>query len=292
MKHLTSFSHMTLRYAMVISLVMITLLTSSCNSDGFKVEGDKVYYTYWTFSFGPQKRELPGADAATFDAVNEWLGRDAKHVYFKERLVEGADPATVEVVKFPVFRDKKDCYIEGASMHVAHVQNFKLLQHDPHVWATDGQFAYYDSTRLQVKDIKKFKLIDWSAATDGIDVWYFGKKLAGVDPASFKILEACYVKDKSHVWFLDRILDGADPATFKVLEHGYAKDKNHVWYDELIVPDADVASFGFDQYGDPCDKNGRFVQTERYVPSDNPDVIDNPDAQYSVEPEPKVSQQQ
>ena len=268
--------------AMGLLLLTLGLILTACTKDGFKIENGKVYYTYWTFSFGPQSHELPGADPATFKSVNDWLGRDARHVYFKNRLVEGADPTTVEAKKYPMFRDKNDYYIEGAPLHVADLNSFEVLEHnDSHIWSKDSHYAYFDSIRLEVDNIKQFKVVAWDYATDGVRVYVFGKMLPDSDPASFKNVGQCYYSDKNHVWFLDRLVQEADPATFEFIGKGYAKDKNHIFYDEKIV-DADYATFGFDQYGDPRDKNGRLNGEKRWeeVPEPEPaPAIEEPEPQ-------------
>lgn len=266
--------------AMGLLLLTLGLILTACTKDGFKIENGKVYYTYWTFSFGPQSHELPGADPATFKSVNDWLGRDARHVYFKNRLVEGADPTTVEAKKYPMFRDKNDYYIEGAPLHVADMKSFEVLEHnDMHIWSKDSHYAYYDSTRLEVGNIKQFKVVEWDYATDGVRVYVFGKMLPDSDPSTFVDVGSCYYKDKSHVWFLERPVEGADPASFELIGKGYAKDKTHIYYDEKIV-DADYDSFTIDQYGDPRDKNGRIHEEKRWedVP---PPPVEEP------EPEPE-----
>ena len=144
---------------MGLMLLTLGLMLTACGKEGFKIENGKVYYTYWTFSFGQQNRELLGADPETFKSVNDWLGRDAHHVYFKYRLAEGADPATVEAKKYPMFRDKNDYYIEGAALHVADMNTFEVLMHnDMHIWSKDSRYAYFDSTRLEVANIKQLLL--------------------------------------------------------------------------------------------------------------------------------------
>lgn len=248
-----------------IFLLAIFLLTTSCGNDGFKIENGKVYYSYWTFSFGQRNDELPDADPNTFKEVNNWLGRDARHVYFKDRLVHGADPATVVAEKYPLFRDKNDYYIQGTPLHVADMKSFKVLrQIENDIWAKDSRYAYYDSTRFAVDDIKNFKVVEWNYATDGIHIYLHGKKLADSDPDTFQDLGGCYYRDKARVWFLERPVVGADPATFQFIGHGYAKDKAHIYYDERIVTDADYATFIIDEYGDARDKNGRFAGEIRF----------------------------
>ncbi|MBO4814953.1 MAG: DKNYY domain-containing protein [Muribaculaceae bacterium] len=271
-----------IRNHLTMGLLLLTLglMLTACGKEGFKIENGKVYYTYWTFSFGQQNRELPGADPETFKSVNDWLGRDARHVYFKYRLAEGADPATVEAKKYPMFRDKNDYYIEGAALHVADMNTFDVLMHnDMHIWSKDSRYAYFDSTRIEVANIKQFKVVDWDYATDGVRVYVFGKMLPDSDPATFKEIGSCYYKDKNHVWFLERLVEGADPATFELIRHGYAKDKAHIYYDEKIV-DADYATFTIDQYGDPRDKNGRIHEEKRWEDAPAPPVEE-------PEPEPE-----
>ena len=264
-----------------LMLLAIAALLSACSKDGFKIENGKVYYTYWTFSFGPQSLELPGADPETFKKVNDWLGHDASHVYFKYRLAEGADPATLEAKKYPMFCDKNDYYIEGAPLHVADMKHFEVLHHDDmHIWSKDSRYAYYDSVRIEVANIKQFKVVQWHYATDGVRVYAFGKLLPESDPATFEDIGNCYYKDKTHVWFLEHLIEGADPASFQLIGHGYAKDKNRIYYDEKVVEDADYATFAIDQYGDPRDKNGRFHGENRWV--DKPAPADD-----APEPEPE-----
>ena len=265
---------------MLAMLLALGLLTA-CTNDGFKIENGKVYYSYWTFSFGQINRELPGANPETFESINDWLGHDARHVYFKDRLAEGADPASVKAMKYPMFRDKNDYYIQGAPLHVADMNSFEVLEHnDMHIWSKDSRYAYFDSTRIEVANIKQFKVVEWDYATDGVRVYVFGKMLPDSDPATFEDVGSCYYKDKSHVWYLERLVEGADPATFELIGKGYAKDKTHIYYNEKLVTDVDYDSFTIDQYGDPRDKNGRLHEDKRWEEVATPD-------QPVEEPEPE-----
>ena len=93
-------------------------------------------------------------------------------MYFKYRLAEGADPATLEAKKYPMFCDKNDYYIEGAPLHVADMKHFEVLHHDDmHIWSKDSRYAYYDSVRIEVANIKQFKVVQWHYATDGVRVY-------------------------------------------------------------------------------------------------------------------------
>ncbi len=143
-------------------LILPLLLLSACGDGKYEVTPDTVCYTYWTFSFGTRHDTLPKVDAKTFEAVKNWLGRDAAHVYYQNHLIEGCDPATLRAHKKPLCSDKNDYYYKGQPMHVADVEGFKVLKQDDLVlWAKDSRYAYYDTVRIQVDDVKAFHLIEW-----------------------------------------------------------------------------------------------------------------------------------
>ena len=183
------------------------------------------------------------------------------------RLFHEIKQSIIKAKKYPLSYDKRDWYFQSAPLHVADMSTFEILDFDrdlQRLWAKDSRYAYYDSTRFAVDDIKNFKVVEWNYATDGIHIYLYGKKLADSDPDTFQDLGGCYYRDKARVWFLERPVVGADPATFQFIGHGYAKDKAHIYYDELIVTDADYATFIIDEYGDARDKNGRFAGEKRF----------------------------
>lgn len=53
---------------------------------------------------------IPGADAPSFEAIDETYSRDRSHVYLREHLVPGADPTTFEVLGRPYGRDAQHVY--------------------------------------------------------------------------------------------------------------------------------------------------------------------------------------
>ena len=213
-------------------------MLTSCDDGGeYVVHDDGVYYSYWTFSFGTVSDSLPDADPATFKSIVKWLGRDAKHAYFKARLIEGADPATIKADRYPVARDTRDVYFYGAALHVADIATFKILNSDDlHMWAADSRCVYYDSLRVD-----------------------------SADRATFKVVDIFVGKDKNHVYRFGEILPEADPATYKEDTWGYATDKNHVWYYGDLLPDVDRATFVIDdaESGMAHDKNGPIEAGKR-----------------------------
>ena len=274
------------KYAFVLLGLM---LLASCNDGKYEIRGNQVYYTWWTFSFGNQEERLAGVDAATFEAVEDWLGRDKSHVWYKARLVEGCDPQTVKAVKKGLFCDKNDYYYEGAPMHVKDMETFEIVDYNDYcLWAKDSKCGYFDSTRIEGIDSETFKSVATFVAKDKYHVYRFGQVLPLADPATYEELEGSYAKDKTRVWYMDSVMPGAEPKeldskwmyawdskhawyngqllkgadgkTFEVLKSGYyAKDAKHVWYHDEIVKGADAASFKDDGDMQGHDKNQKYV---------------------------------
>ncbi len=202
----------------VITLAFAALLmVTSCNDEGkYEIKNGTVVYTYWTFSFGTIEHELKDADATTFQSIERWLGRDATHVWFKDRLMEGADPGSLKADDYPLCHDKRDYYYQGAPLHVADMNSFDIKKlDDSELWATDSQYIYFDSIRIEGGDPATFEYIEHLEAKDHLNVYYYGRVLPDADPATYKSM-SIYSKDKSHVWYCGEIVEGADPETFEV----------------------------------------------------------------------------
>ena len=194
----------------------VLLMMTSCNDEGkYEIKNGTVVYTYWTFSFGTQEHELKDADAETFQSVERWLGRDATHVWFKERLIEGADPGSLKAEEYPLCHDKRDYYYQGAPLHVADMASFNIKKcEERELWGTDSQYIYFDSIRIAGGDPATFEYIEFWEAKDRLNVYYHGEVLPNADPATYQPMSN-YAKDKSHVWYCGEIVEGADPETFE-----------------------------------------------------------------------------
>lgn len=225
------------RHLALLGFLFVALMCSTGEAKEKYVTRDgSVYYTYWTFSFGQQSHELPQVDAASFKQVKGWLGRDNRHVYFKERLVEGADPVTLKADKYPLCHDANDYYHKGEPLHVASVKDFVVLKwSDDNFWARDGRYAYYNTRRIEGVDLKSFKVTSHCSAVDGEHVYRYGKLLPLADPKT-------YVED----W-----------------KGFYSRDKAHIWYMGELLKDADYDSFVVDGDSDAHDKFGSFKRGER-----------------------------
>ena len=214
-------------------ITSVMLVMASCSRGGEYVsDGEHVFFT---FSFGTRFDTLPGADAATFKSVNDWLGRDAKHVFFKSDLVPGADPATLEVKKYPLFHDKNDYYYKTCPMHVVDMKSFKVIKWlDDSFWAKDSQCAYFDTTHIAGVDLATFTVKDHTYAVDKNHVYYFGDILPLADPKTYDgNWKGFYSRDKSHIWCMGELLEDVDYDSFVVDDDWTAHDKygafDHHW---------------------------------------------------------------
>lgn len=227
------------RFLIYSSLAIVaTLALTACNSTGKYVNKDgSVYFSYWTFSFGTIDRELPDVDPATFKAVEDWLGHDDNHVYFKDNLIENADPKTLKAEKYPMFRDRKDYYYMTAALRVSDMESFKVLKRsDDDIWARDSRYAYYDSLRIETPDIESFRVVAHNTAVDSKNVYRYGKILPLADPATYEeTWKGFYSRDKAHIWYMGTLLEDADYATFVVDDDTHAHDSKGSFHREERV---------------------------------------------------------
>ena len=223
----------------LLTLAVLVAVMCSCNTNGEYVNRNgTICYSYWTFSFGTVFNELPGVNPAEFKSVNNWLGRDNKHVYFKEKLVKGADPATLEVKKYPLFYDKKDYYYMGTALGVANTKSFEVVKwNDDDMWAVDGRYAYYDSLKIENVDIPTFKIQTYNCATDRNHVYRYGKIMPLADPVTYvEDWNGLYSRDKAHIWYSGTLLEDVDYETFVIDKKG-ARDKLGHFYRGQRVTD-------------------------------------------------------
>ena len=214
---------------MIMAVFAAVAMLSSCSDGGKYVQrGDTICYTYWTFSFGRLYDTLPEVRPESFQTVNDWLGHDGTHVYFKGKLVRArVDIPSLKAKKYPLFCDQNDYYYEDAPIHVADVSSYKIIKWcDENVWAKDSRYAYFDTVRIEA-DIATFEMKGWNTAVDKNHVYRYGKILPLADPATYvEDWKGLYSRDKSHIWYCGELLEDVDYATFDVDKEGVASDKN------------------------------------------------------------------
>ena len=180
---------------------------------------------------------VPLADYASFHPIKVTRGvmsgafaADKYKVYFKDHIVEGADPATFQEVDFYVGQDKKRVYNEW---HATEIKDFASLSRVGRMY-TDGHHIYNDELmRFDGADPNTFECIGSNWYADKQHVWWSNTLVKDANVQSFEplvIYTFCtgtkesmgedfnYGKDAYHVFFRDSIIRGADPVSFEKID--------------------------------------------------------------------------
>ena len=122
-------------------------------------------------------------------------------------------------------------------------------------WATDKNYCYWGSLKLENADRETFNVLNSTFAKDKYNVWREdGKKMKGLDAESFEILGDEYsvtpcgfCKDKNHVYHyfpLDiKIVKNALPEAFIPFNREFGHDGNNVFWQEKRIKEADIETF-------------------------------------------------
>ena len=238
-------------------------------------------------------RELPieGADAKSFQVLNDNYAKDNNDVYFGDtyrkgqeyylikhsrlRVLKGADPATFRYLDYDYSRDKSSVFYEGVAFPVKDVDTFELIDR---AYARDRVTAYYHRRPIPGSDGSSFAVIDGGYSKDAKRIFYSGVDPHGTDrsialkgarPESFKVLGGGYAADAAQVYYRGTLLT-KDVASFRLLDNGYARSATQVYYDGEPVPGADAASFAtlakLTETADAQDRNGTFRHGKRPQP--------------------------
>jgi hypothetical protein len=200
----------------------------------WRIEAGKVYW-------GDSGKPMRGADAATFQVLNEIWARDAKRVFVHDSVIPGADAESFEVFNKLYARDRGRAYYSFGIIKTADPSTFRALD------------SGVRKTRSPWKSHSGF-------AADRDAVYYYkctiGKPtiLKGADAATFEPIGCDFGKDARNVFYTNAKVAKANPATFRLLGLHYATDGKRVFYGNRLVEGADAESF---QEDPDDDLNGR-----------------------------------
>lgn len=236
---------MTRRIIIPFLSIVVSLMLLSCGDGGYKVNGDKVSYEYWTFSFGPQKYVLYDADASSFETVKDWLAKDSQHVWYKQEWIEGADPASIKADKEPLSHDAKDYYYRSTPMHVSDMKSFKVVSYEFPFLAKDKDYGYTDSERFKIADYKSFDLVGHRHSADNQFVYYKTQVVEGADPKTFKEdpEEFSIGRDKYGIYEGTHRIETTSPDTYQNIGYGYGCDGEFIYYEGHRCADIDASTF-------------------------------------------------
>jgi DKNYY family protein len=213
-------------------------------------------------------RELPieGADAKSFEVLNDNYAKDKGNVYFGDtyrkgqeyytvkhsrlRVLKDVDPATFRCLDYDYSRDKTSVFYEGVRFPVKDIETFELIDRE---YARDRTTAYFHRRPIPGSDGSTFTLIDGGYSKDARRIFYSGLDPSGKDPdhatlvkgarpESFKVLGAGYAADAAQVYYRGAPLT-KEVASFQLVGGGYAKTATRVYFYGKSIPGADPATF-------------------------------------------------
>jgi len=168
-------------------------------------------------------------DAAAFEVLNEWYGRDGRHVIalLGPKLLDRVDAASFTVLDGP--------------------------------WGRAGRIVVYAGLGWpeHIEDAgAHFEVVNAAYATSETTVFAHGANTS-IDRASFRALGDEAAVDKAGVWFGERRIEGADPATVAIsaLAPGLLQDDRGVYHrgyrvTEVARADACTLGSGYWRAGD------------------------------------------
>lgn len=183
---------------------------------------------------------IEGADAASFEALDEHHGRDRQRVYHGDTYRVSQDYFTTQRIRITVLAD-------------AEPASFQLMSQG---YARDGRQAYFEGEPFAVRDVASLEVLDYGFARDKHSGYYLRTPVNNSGGTGFEVLSAHYAKDANQVFYAGmdyraagkprvrtRRVSGADLASFKTLDSGYAMDLGQVYWEGQAVPGAEAASF-------------------------------------------------
>ena len=152
-----------------------------------------------------QGKEIPDADANSFEPLNEFYAKDKLQAYYLGKPIPSSLGPSFQLIDNSYSKDNQDVYYNGIPLATRSVQNFTFLPESKldaksgdrlYPWATDGYFFYYKNYRIPSDHYADVQVFPYSAgiAKDKLWVYYLdhrinynekGEKRFDVDVSSF-----------------------------------------------------------------------------------------------------------
>jgi hypothetical protein len=226
-----------MRILLIITIVF-SFLFVSC-STGYENDGDAVYYEHWNEGSGQHKKILD-ANPKTFKVLEfSNYAKDDKFVFYQGVKIIGADAKTFEAIDEFYAKDKNYGWYGSDTIKTSNGKTFKVINS---YFSTDGNDVFYTTEPLKMIEPKNFKIVEgennndtWT--TDGKYYYYNQYKVPSDDYDNLTIYPKSggISKDKNWVYFLDhklnyniegkKVVDTIDVASFKVTGYIECRDK-------------------------------------------------------------------
>lgn len=220
-------------------LIVFTFIFLTGCSLGYENDGQKVFYGQWNEGSGGNKIEL-NANPKTFHVLKfKTYAKDDKLAFYEGQVVQGADAATFEALDNLYARDKFRGYYAGEPVIQSQGPRFKIIDS---YYSTDGLDIFYRTDPLGVCSVENFQTVyvqqEWEKwTTDGCYYYFMNFKIPSEDYKNVVIFKKSFglARDNKWVYFMDRkinfndkgnrILDTVDVETFQVTDYLACKDK-------------------------------------------------------------------
>ena len=124
---------MTILQKIFTGLFLLTLVHCST---GYDNKGSAVYYKHWDESIGQQKEKIE-ANPVTFKILKfDRYAKDDKYVFYRGQIIEGADAATFESIEEFYARDKNTGYYGDDPVKNSNGKTFQVVNS---YYSTDGK---------------------------------------------------------------------------------------------------------------------------------------------------------
>ena len=245
-------------------------------------------------------RMVEGADAASFEPLNEVFARDRQRGYFRGLAIEGSEGASFQALGPHDARDRSrvwhaETYRKGQEYWaIRHVRVFAIEGADPASYrvladdySADHRRAYFEGRPFPVRDAGSFSVLAGGFTRDRERGYYDRIEIAGSDGATLAMLDdrdASHARDQRRAYHghieinvpgkpahpVVRVIEGAEVARLRALGRGYASDGRGVWFQGQPVKGSQAESFQVLEIGptpedeaDAQDAQGRFRQGRR-----------------------------
>ncbi|MDH7464437.1 DKNYY domain-containing protein [Chitinophagaceae bacterium 26-R-25] len=210
----------------------------SC-SRGYKNEGIAVYYEHWNEGSGQHKERIDvdpwtfkilkfkdyakddssvfyqgekiiGADAKTFEALDDFYARDKRFGWYGKDTIRNSNGLTFKVINDYYSTDGHDVFYTTYPLAMVDPKNFKFVygEGDYECWTTDGKYYYYKNYKVPSDDYENLKIYPKSGGISSDRHWAFyqdhklnydidGKHVVDtIDIKSFKVTGFIECRDK------------------------------------------------------------------------------------------------
>ncbi len=236
----------------VFCFLILFFCVLGCRSvvGGYSVRDGKVYYNngFGGFALFGGDDLVGGADAETFEIINNQYAKDKYRAYFEGKKITKSDVNTYELIKYVYSKDKSNVYYRR-SVLTDKPQTFKILFLDRRTpnfiaFSTDGTKIYSEGKPFlpDKVDLSTFERVGKTGYARDKNHIYNSRKEIDADPETFEVINHSsfgntYARDRSSVFYSGSKVEKADVKTHEIIDDRYHKDANHVFERTRTVSD-------------------------------------------------------